>query len=53
MRRWQVSRQAADVASHNPRDGAEFFEGGIALSPLNAANIAGRGFGLERKVLLG
>ena len=53
MRRWQVSRQAADVASHNPRDGAEFFEGGIALPPLHPADVAGRSIRRQREGFLG
>jgi hypothetical protein len=52
-RKRKIPAQTANVASDNFGNCAQFFEGGIALSPFNSANIAGRSIRRQREVLLG
>jgi hypothetical protein len=49
---WQIAAQTTNVASHSPRDGAQFLEGRIALPSFNPANVTGGSIRLKREVFL-
>lgn len=53
VRQWQVATQRANVNANDLGDRAQFLEGGVALSSLDATNVAGCGVRFQRQILLG
>jgi hypothetical protein len=53
MRQRQIAAQIAHVNSDCHGDGAQFFEGRIALASFHPADVAGSGLRFQREVLLG
>jgi len=49
----QIAAQTANVASSDFGDSAKLIERGVALAPLNPANVARSGIRLQRQIFLG